>query len=490
MQPIPIPKDNDFELQVPIEIEGEGKIPASDLSNVSVYTTSIDGRVDRFFRIVDDEISIPFVKNSKPIIYDVHIVANHAGRQVGMHWKDLIKIVPFGMAVPVEVVHARGVIIRSTMTDEEFEQLKQDYREKIAEAEGAKREFDEAKDEADAVAYEAVHGIPERFDGLKEDVKEAVKEGLEGNINNLKIALQGEDATATLTAIKAIVEAIPTATYTDALAAIQQVVDALPKTTLGAQDKSDIIAAIQAATPTIDFTEVLNAISASETAIKAAMPDVSGLADAKTMASYQTATMGELYNVKSAAEAAKAAAEGIPTPPTAPEIADEVEKKLPTDYAKEGTFTAWVNGLWSQFVSRIETAVAGLAKPSDIPSVADVQNGLAKEANATTNKADILTAIAGVQASAYKGVPTIAASGNITAMPNQLYVWSSPVGAFTITKGAETAGIVNEYIFRFSGATSVVFAGWSLTWNGGDAPSWEASKTYEISIVDNIALYA
>lgn len=459
MQPIPIPKDNDFELQVPIEIEGEGKIPASDLSNVSVYTTSIDGRVDRFFRIVDDEISIPFVKNSKPIIHDVHIVANHAGRQVGMHWKDLIKIVPFGMAVPVDVVHTRGVIIRSNMTDEEFEQLKQEYREKIAEAEDAKREFDEAKSEADAVAYEAVEGIPARFDGLKEDVKEAVKEGLEGatvEADLTPITDRLDDADHGLAAIK----------------------EAIGQGGGGGITPEQFNAIAKEDAATANKEEVLNAIATSKSALTG------------TMSAYQTANVSKMDAIQTAAEAAKAAAEGIPTPPTAPEIADEVEKKLPTDYAKEGTFTTWVNGLWSQFVSRIETAIAGLAKPSDIPSVAEVQNGLAKEANATANKADILTAIAGVQASAYKGVPTIAASGNITAMPNQLYVWSSAVGALTITKGAETAGIVNEYIFRFSGATSVVFAGWELTWNGGDAPSWDAEKTYEISIVDNIALYA
>lgn len=93
-------------------------------------------------------------------------------------------------------------------------------------------------------------------------------------LDELQLALQGNDTTATLTAIKTIASAIPTATYTEAIASIKQVVDALPKTTLTATDKADIIAAIQEATPTIDFTSVLNAIAASETAIKQAMPSI------------------------------------------------------------------------------------------------------------------------------------------------------------------------------------------------------------------------
>lgn len=93
-------------------------------------------------------------------------------------------------------------------------------------------------------------------------------------LDNLQLALQGNNPLATLTAIKSIVENIPTATYGDALDAIQQVVNALPKTTLTEADKQEILNAIAGVTPTVDFTSVLNAISASETAIKEAMPSI------------------------------------------------------------------------------------------------------------------------------------------------------------------------------------------------------------------------
>ena len=405
--------------------------------------------------IENDEVRADIPSTLKAGKYSVWLSAKYEGRDVACSYEDAFEIVKWShpeafVAKKVNIPTA-FYLYGGTMTDDELEALKEEYCERIQLAKAAEKEFDHAKDEADAVAYEAVEGIPERFEGLKEDVKEAVKDGLEGatvEADLTPVTSRLDDEEHGLSAIKKAVDEIevpiPEGIATEANA-------------------------------TDNKNEVLTAIGNIHVDVPS---DVSRETE-------QYATENAAKAAQSAAEAAKAAAENITIP------ADVARKSdIPTDYAKDGTFTAWVNGLWSQFVSRIETAIAGLAKPSDIPSVAEVQDGLAKEANATTNKQDILTAIAVVQASSYKGVPTIAASGNITSMPNQLYVWSSAVGALTITKGAEQEGIVNEYIFRFSGASSVTFAGWSLTWNGGDAPLWDASKTYEISIVDNIALYA
>lgn len=36
---------------------------------------------------------------------------------------------------------------------------------------------------------------------------------------------------------------------------------------------------------------------------------------------------------------------------------------------------------------------------------------------------------------------------------------------------------------------SVVFEGFDLVWYGGYAPTWDEGTTYEISIIDNMAIY-
>lgn len=82
-------------------------------------------------------------------------------------------------------------------------------------------------------------------------------------------------------------------------------------------------------------------------------------------------------------------------------------------------------------------------------------------------------------------------SGDQTISPNTMYVWGS-VTALTITKGTDIAGIVNNYMIRFTAGEgcAVKFSGFELDWFGGEEPSWTAGNTYEISIVDNIALFA
>ena len=83
-------------------------------------------------------------------------------------------------------------------------------------------------------------------------------------------------------------------------------------------------------------------------------------------------------------------------------------------------------------------------------------------------------------------------SGDQTISPNTMYVWGSVAGVLTITKGADIAGIVNNYMVRFTAGEgcAVNFLGFTLQWYGGDEPTWTIGNAYEISIVDNIALWA
>lgn len=83
-------------------------------------------------------------------------------------------------------------------------------------------------------------------------------------------------------------------------------------------------------------------------------------------------------------------------------------------------------------------------------------------------------------------------SNVVTIQPNVMNVWETPMSTLTITKGNEIDGIVNNFVIRFTAGEDcgINFNGWTLQWYGGDAPTWTIGCTYEISIVDNIALWA
>lgn len=83
--------------------------------------------------------------------------------------------------------------------------------------------------------------------------------------------------------------------------------------------------------------------------------------------------------------------------------------------------------------------------------------------------------------------------GNVTKQlsPNTFYKFGEVV-ALTITFAAEKSGILNEYMFEFvSGRTATTLSVPStVKWSGGSAPTIEANKTYQVSIVNNLAVYA
>ena len=84
-------------------------------------------------------------------------------------------------------------------------------------------------------------------------------------------------------------------------------------------------------------------------------------------------------------------------------------------------------------------------------------------------------------------------SGTVTKelQPNILYKFGE-CASLTITLAAESAGLENEYKFEFvSGSTPTALSlPDSVKWSGGSAPTMEASKTYQVSIVNNLAVYA
>jgi hypothetical protein len=110
-------------------------------------------------------------------------------------------------------------------------------------------------------------------------------------------------------------------------------------------------------------------------------------------------------------------------------------------------------------------------------------------AQGTTNKNEILAAIA-----ANAGIPTLTIPDSTVAQelaPNTLYIFATRTSTLTLTLGTPIVGIANEYhFFVVCGATAPTInfpAG--VTWNGGSAPTIAADKTYEVSILNNVAAY-
>lgn len=91
------------------------------------------------------------------------------------------------------------------------------------------------------------------------------------------------------------------------------------------------------------------------------------------------------------------------------------------------------------------------------------------------------------------GTPVINQTESVvTIQPNVMNVWTDSVSNLKVIKGDVIEGIVNNYMIRFTAKneTVVIFEGIDVKWYGGEAPTWTAGNTYEISIVDNIALWA
>lgn len=82
-------------------------------------------------------------------------------------------------------------------------------------------------------------------------------------------------------------------------------------------------------------------------------------------------------------------------------------------------------------------------------------------------------------------------SGTVTKQlsPNTYYEFGECT-SLTITLASEISGIRNEYMFEFvSGSTATTLSiPQSVGWMGGEAPTIEANKTYQCSIVNNIAV--
>ena len=100
--------------------------------------------------------------------------------------------------------------------------------------------------------------------------------------------------------------------------------------------------------------------------------------------------------------------------------------------------------------------------------------------------------LAAVQANA--GIPTETIPSTTSSQelaPNTLYVFAERSTNLTLTLGTPITGIANEYhLFLITASTAPTIT-WpsGISWNGGSAPTIAADKTYEISILNNVAAF-
>lgn len=80
---------------------------------------------------------------------------------------------------------------------------------------------------------------------------------------------------------------------------------------------------------------------------------------------------------------------------------------------------------------------------------------------------------------------------NITINPNVMNVWSTPLSSLVIRFAEGESGRVAHYMLQF-----VTADGFSLTlprgirWMNDEDPEWVTGSTYQISIEDNLAIFA
>ncbi len=109
------------------------------------------------------------------------------------------------------------------------------------------------------------------------------------------------------------------------------------------------------------------------------------------------------------------------------------------------------------------------------------------------NNADELTAakaaIETLQRQSFASVVSQTAL-SLAIEPNVLNVWSSAISSLAVTFNAGTSGRPNEYMLEFtvSGDSFTLTLPNNVRW--AIEPEWQDGYTYQVSILDNLAIYA
>lgn len=141
-----------------------------------------------------------------------------------------------------------------------------------------------------------------------------------------------------------------------------------------------------------------------------------------------------------------------------------------------------------------------LGEKADSSTVSGIDSRVSTLEGTITSKADksaveaLQTAVENINTS----IPMVVVNGNEQGdyyiKSNEYSILAGNFTEYHIWKYCpDTEGVVNHYMIRFTygqEVVSVYFTDWELQWAGGNEPEWEKGKTYEVSIIDNIALWA
>lgn len=140
---------------------------------------------------------------------------------------------------------------------------------------------------------------------------------------------------------------------------------------------------------------------------------------------------------------------------------------------------------------RIEGIDADLLDADFTWKLAEIGNKVNGVAQESTSQ-EILEEVSGIKDSI--GTPTLTIPDTTAEQelaPNVVYIFANRTSELTLTLGAEVIGKANEYHFFIEcgeTAPTITFPS-GIEWNGGNAPTIAANKTYEVSILNNIAAY-
>ena len=173
------------------------------------------------------------------------------------------------------------------------------------------------------------------------------------------------------------------------------------------------------------------------------------------------------------------------------------------DYTNEEK--AKLAGLENYDDTQIRTLIDG--KQDVIPDLADIRSGASKGATALQSETDpiysadkpslaLKTDIPDISGKADKTLVVTEMVGNssYSIAPNRLTRLGTLASNVTLSlnTASEEAGVVNVYDIIFTTpATNAPSITWpeGITWVGGSAPAIAGGKTYEVSIMDNLATY-
>lgn len=221
METLMIVKGQPFVLWVPtimLNANGKQAIDASTLTNVAVTAGNGCKKIDIGYQPFEHWLVLQFGGDLEVGPYNIRIDGKlESGREFSLALSKAVEIVNwdkdsnwdrFIVGDHVELTDA-PFITGTFYTDAELEQLKAEYREKIAEAEQAKEEAEEAKAEweqkaadLDGVAQEATSQSILTRTGEAKTAAEAAAQAAQAISG---YALQGADQTATNTAIFAAI---------------------------------------------------------------------------------------------------------------------------------------------------------------------------------------------------------------------------------------------------------------------------------------------